>query len=473
MSVFFLKFKIKLRQLYNIDGLYFFGIELDRSSLFEKQQLIYNNASRKAASHKSSHLVWDLYYKELWFYALKNSKKKVWLVSLFLKYSYTVYLFFEFFTSLITVKKNIYDLRVTEPSLKTPIVFYAYSDANAELLWYFNILSQNFSIGKVEVAQSTVVEWRYVLSFIPALLRQKWLFPHLPLWQIIRSTSLRHAAAKMFMRGAKLLMEECADRSQTAILSGISQGNISQAIIFVRSPFMISLNYLGAKVIVPNYLVKMLMERSNKEVICLNIPFIHYRDYIYRPESNLRKPVLGYAPVMYSLTCNKQDRLQTDRLFSSLGLSGEYEIFVRRHPQERNMSYGYDECYKNNTIIYSSDVLRYESIALEDFFKKIDIWITSFSTTIISSLQNGCPVIVILCIKSDMLLELAKISHGLLRITDGHEEFHSALNDIKKLIQNPADLVRRTRKIRLDLNIITGTDHAKSLLPALSKAILS
>lgn len=466
-------FKKKIRQLFSIDGLYLIGAVVDKDDFLLMSQRIYNVALIRSSIFNASHLIWDLYYRKLWFYALTVNNVNTVFVSYFLKLLYFIYLVFEFFYSSVFFKKQLYKLQISEPLDNFEYEYYAYSDENRELLWFYNIVKQKHSVGKLWIVKSeslSCIAFAYLLS---SVIKLKILYPYLPLWQIIRSTSLRDSAVLFRDQGVKLLMEECADRNQTAILAGMIRKDDRDPVVFVRSPFMIALNYLGAKVVVPNRIVQNLMRKSNENVISIGLPFVHYKTDVMRMKCKSNETVVGYGPEMYSIVTSKIARSGTDNLINSLPTKGKYEILVRRHPQERQLSSLYFDCYEHNRSTYNARTIRFESLPMEEFFESIDIWVSPFSTTIFSALQNGCPVIAFRCVKSSVLSELSSMSCGLLRIVDTEAEFFKALCEFEVIIKNTNDLNCRIQKTKSNIESVIAHDYIYMLETAVSKAISS
>lgn len=465
------KYKTMVRQLFGIDGLYVFGFILNKETFFDEMEAVYLDAFNEVAIFDGYHLVWDYYYRKLWFHAIDRYASTRWLVAILLKMFFLFYLIIEFFITLVSLKRHLYELDVTEPDGQLLAEYYTYSDDNLELIWYYEILNKNYTVGRIEVNKNTTLGWFSLMKFIPHLFYFKIMFPSLPFWQIVQSTSLRTSASHLANKNAKLLMEECADRNQIAILAGVMHGAFRKALVFVRTPFMIGLNYIGAEVVVPNNLVRNVMAKFNNNIVSINIPFIHYGSSACRTRRDSKKLVLGYAPEMYSLVCGAKERTENDNLINVLVSMGNYKIFVRRHPQERNLASIYNEIYDSFNLIYSSEALQLESVPFELFLNDIHVWITPFSTTILSALQNGRPVIAFKCIKSPALLDLASMSLGLLRLVENNEEFFTALEDISKIINNPSELEQRTKQMRANLDISIVLDHATRLNVAVSKSV--
>jgi len=184
-----------------------------------------------------------------------------------------------------------------------------------------------------------------------------------------------------------------------------------------KTPLLSSSVNFRADVVLTNNLISYLdLAQTNSHVEFLKFNPVTIGEKAVFKFKNVK--CIGYAPDIGNHAINFSDKRILDKCIRSYGDANTERFLLSIHPQEKRINLDY---YKNFFFSNNFQIRNQENLA--EYFSKIDIFVTWWSSMIVQSIYHNVPVIILDFFEDDHADNLVNIAEGMILKARNYGEF--------------------------------------------------
>ena len=236
-------------------------------------------------------------------------------------------------------------------------------------------------------------------------------------WHVAQYYILKKSSPKI--NAPYLLMEDGMD-FVGGLFAQFFRSSVTEVIYTHCSPHSSpALNYMADKIVVNNLL-------SYKQMLKKNFK-VEFGESTYVMRKKIKFPYnqpicIGYGPEIGNSRVNYNDKKIIDVFMKNYASENNANLLISLHPQEKKLNF---KNYKNFFNNINTAIRHKETI--EEYFLKIDIFVTWWSTMIFHSLSYDVPVILLDFFDDKQADDLVDLANGMVVKVTNLAEFESSV----------------------------------------------